>query len=135
MLNFRRWAIAFVFLAPIAIGIAAYIGLILDGTLPPPKLEVIAQTVLPMASGSVAIAIGAVALVVIICAGIAPIIYAMRSGDVLTVLISLAMTTAALAVFFTARSAIQEILAVLIYLANMVLSATVYAAHYLSRPQ
>jgi hypothetical protein len=75
------------------------------------------------------LAIGVAISVIVVCAAIAPILYAARSGDVLTVLVSIVLTTAAIAVFITSKSAIQEILAVLVYLANTVLSVTVYAAH------
>jgi hypothetical protein len=47
----------------------------------------------------------------------------------------LVLTTVAIAVFATAKSAIQEILSVLIYLANIVLSVAVYAAHRMVVPR
>ncbi len=135
-MNFaRRITIAVILLTPLIVVLAAYLGLVWEGQIAPPDLQALAQTIIPVATGSFALAIGLVLATIVVCAIIAPLLYAARSGDVLTVLISLVLTTAAIAIFFTAKSAIQEILAVLVYLANTVLSSVVYAAHHLTKDQ
>ena len=86
-----------------------------------------------MATGGLALAIGLIVATIALCAVVAPVLYAARSGDLLTVLVSLVLTATAITLFSTAESAIHEILAVLVYLANTVLAATVYAAHRIAR--
>lgn len=129
----RRITIALILIGPLVIAAAAYVGLVLDGGITPPDLQALAQSIIPVATGGFALAVGSAIAAIVVCAIIAPILYAARSGNVLTVLISLVLTTAAIAIFFTAKSAIQEILAVLVYLANTVLSTIVYAAHRIAR--
>jgi hypothetical protein len=130
---FQRVAIAVILIGPLAVVGAVYTGLVWDGKIAPPDLQALAQSIIPVATGGLALAIGLTVAVIVVCAAVAPVIYAVRSGDVLTVLVSLVLTTAAIALFFTAKSAIHEILAVLVYLANTVLSTMVYAAHRIAR--
>lgn len=133
-MNFpARVAIAAILLGPIIFAASAYIGLIADGTFQPPDLKALAQAIVPVATGGFAFAVGLAIIVIVVCAAIAPIIYSVRSGDPLTVLISLVLTTASIGVFVSAKSSIQEILAVLIYLSNTVLASIVYAAHRIAR--
>lgn len=129
----RRVLITVVVAGP---GVAAgvlYFGAVYDGHLPPPDLNAIVRLIPPIATGAAQTLIVIAVIIIIACAGVAPIIYAARSRDILTFLISLVLTTVAIGTFFSAKSAMQEILAVLIYLANTVLSAIVYAAHRISR--
>lgn len=128
----RRAIITILVIGPLAAIGAVYTSLIFDGSIPPPDVAALAQAVMPIATGGLGLAIGFALIVLISLAAIAPILYAIRSGDILTVLISLVLTTIALTAFATAKSAIQEILGVLIYLANIVLSAMVYASHKIS---
>lgn len=124
----QKWRIYALLIAPPLMAGVLYAGLVLDGTLPWLDLKALAQEVIPVASGWTAIAIGLAVLVVAACIAVAPSLYAVRSGDVLTVLMSLVLTTAAIAFFCLAKSVTDEILAVLIYLANISLSAMAYAA-------
>jgi hypothetical protein len=121
-----------VLLVPLLI-LPAYVGLIADGAVPPPDLEAIAKSVLPFAGGALAVALGLGIALIVICAVTAPILFAIRSDDPLTIAISLVLTTTAIIVFSSAKSSIHDFLAVLIYLANMVLASMVYASHHLAR--
>jgi hypothetical protein len=134
MAFWRRAIILFVLLGPPIGALIVYTGLVFDGTVTPPDFEGWAKDAVPLATGGIALAIGIAIAAIVICAIIAPLLYAARSGDVLTVLVSLVLTLAAVVIFASAKSAIQEILGVLVYLANTVLTVTVYAAHRIARP-
>ncbi len=134
-MNIQRAIIVLILLGPLIVFGAAYSGLILDGTVAPPDLRAMAQSIVPAITGTFSFSLGLTIVVLVVCSAIAPLIFAARSGDVLTVLVSVVFTAVAIATFVTAKSAIQEILAVLIYLANTVLSATIYAAHFIARPR
>jgi len=125
----QRVVIAVILIGPLVMAGALYVGLVSDGTVPPPDMQALAQAVVPVATGTLALIVGVTVATIVCCAVVAPVLFAARSGDLLTVLISLVLTTAAIALFSSAKSAIHEILAVLVYLANTVLSVTVYAAH------
>jgi Na+/H+-dicarboxylate symporter len=117
----------------IVAAVAVYAGLVWDGTLPPPDVRSLAQQVTPVAQGTLGFALGAGLVFIICCAALAPIIYAARSGDILTVLVSLVLTTAAIAALVSSRTVFDMVLGALVYLANLTLSAIVYAAHYIAQ--
>ena len=119
--------------APIIIALAVYIGLLRDGMIPPPDLALIAERLRLGTVGAGQIALVFFIVVIGIMAALAPIIYAARSHDVVTVLISLAMTGTALALMITGRSVFDEIIALMIYLANMILASIAFAAHRISK--
>jgi hypothetical protein len=102
--------IAVITIGPIAALLAAYVGLVIDGTLTPPDPEAIARSV-GFSTATAASVIFVVTLaVIVLMAAIAPIIYAIRANDITTVLIS-------------------QISALILYLANITLSAVVFASH------
>lgn len=107
--------------------IGAYVGLVLDGSVPPPDLQGIANSIVPVARGGMAAAIGLIAVVVIFCTVMAPLLFALRSADPLAIVVSLVLTVGMIGVFLSGKSVIQEILGALIYIANIILSTIVYA--------
>ena len=117
---------------PIAIA-TAYAALVWDGTIAAPDILAIAEQIAPMAQGTVAFAIGLALAAIVFCAAIARILYAARSGDGLTVAISLVLTTAALAALLSSRTVYDMTAGVLIYLSNITLSAIVYGASRITR--
>ena len=70
---------------------------------------------------------------IIIGAGVAaifvPLIYAIRAADWMTIAISFVMTGVAVALWLTSDNAIVQITGLIIYVANILLSAIVFAAH------
>lgn len=125
----RRLTVALLIAAPFVAAAAAYAGLVYDGSLPPPNYTEIAIAI--NASGATAAQMALVVGVAIIAllAILAPIIFAFRANDPVTILISLAMTGTAIAVFFMSRTVMDQISALIIFLANITLSGIVYAAH------
>lgn len=115
--------------APIVAAIAAYAGLVYDGSVPPPDLSAVAQNIdlgtKTLAQILLIIGIAAACMLAVI----APVVFSIRAADPLTILISLAMTGAAIAMLFISRTVLDQISALIIYLANITLSAIVYAAH------
>lgn len=125
----RRLTITLIILAPVIVVLPAYIALVNEGTLPPPDFAAIAESV---GLGTKTAAQGIFAVIVIVVAfmaATAPILYAIRANDVVTILISFAMTGTAFALFFLSRTALDQIIALIVYLANITLSSAVYAAH------
>jgi Ca2+/Na+ antiporter len=129
----KQWILTAVIVAPIVTFLAVYIGLISDGSVPPPDLNAIVENLQLGTVNTGNIFIVLAVIVIGVMALIAPIIYAARSHDLITFLISLAMTGCALTLIILSRSVMDQIIALIIYLANITLSAIVYAAHRLSR--
>jgi hypothetical protein len=128
-MTIKRLIIVLIIVGPTVVAIAAYIGLVVDGTLSPPDLEGIARSIGLGTATAVQVAVVLAIALVAAMAAIAPIIYAARANDVVTVLISLALTGSALGILVLSRTVLDQISALIIYLANMTLSAVVYAAH------
>jgi carbon starvation protein CstA len=131
----RQWVIAILILAPVAALLGVYVGLVKDGSLAPPDFVAIARdagfatdTVTQMVFAWIIIGSGLLAAFV-------PIIYALRARDPLTAVVSFVMTASALAMWLLSRTVIVQVSAVIIYIANITLSAIVYAAHKISSRQ
>ncbi|HZP32699.1 MAG TPA: hypothetical protein VFB23_04975 [Candidatus Acidoferrales bacterium] len=132
-MNIKRLIIVLIIVGPTVVMMAAYVGLVTDGTLPPPDLESIARRVGLGTATAAQIALALAIIVVATMAAIAPIIYAARANDIVTVLISLALTGSALGMLVLSRTVLDQISALIIYLANLTLSAVVYAAHEITK--
>jgi hypothetical protein len=125
----QRAIITIILIGPLVAAGAVYAGLVNDGTVSPPDLAALARSAMPIATDAVATLLGLAILFMIACAVLAPLIFAARSGDLLTVVVSIVLTVVALGLLATARSVVHEVLAAVVYLANIVLTATVYGAH------
>jgi hypothetical protein len=125
----KRIIIILMIIGPIVVFLAAYIGAVRDGSVPPPNWDEIARHI-DLGTTTAAATVLVLALAVIgLLAMLAPIIYAARANDPLTVFVSLAMTGTAIALMVASRTAVDQISALIIFLANITLSAVVYAAH------
>jgi hypothetical protein len=128
----KQLLISFVIAAPVAVALAVYIGLLSDGSIPPPNFAGIANNIGLGATTAAQIVLVLAILAIGVMAALAPIIYAVRSGDVVTILISLVLTGGAIVMLFISRTVMDQISALIIYLANIILSAIVYAARRIS---
>jgi hypothetical protein len=128
-MSLKQILIALAVLGPAAAAIAAYVGLVNDGTLPPPNWDAIGRIVnlstTTVATLILAVCVAAIGLLVLF----APVVYAIRAHDPITVLISLVMTGGAIAFLLQSRTVMDQISALIIFLANITLSGAVYAAH------
>lgn len=115
--------------APVLALAAAYAGLVYDGTLPAPNwpgiFQAFSTNTVSLAQVFLVVGLGIVGLLAVL----APIIFAVRASDAVTVLISLAMTGGAIAMLVMSRTVMDQISALIIFLANITLSGIVYAAH------
>jgi hypothetical protein len=128
-MTIRQLTIVVVLISPIVVFLAVYIGLVRDGTASPPDFDAIAHSIGLGTTTAAQVALALAIAVMAIMAVLAPIIFAIRANDLPTVLISIAMTGGAITMMFVSRTVMDQISALIIYLANMTLSAVVYAAH------
>jgi hypothetical protein len=125
----KRLAVTLLAVAPFLAAAAAYTGLVYDGSLPPPDWTVARDAINASAiTGGQAILFFGLALIFLL-AILAPIIFAIRANDAVTILISLAMTGGAITMLVISRTVMDQISAPIIFLANITLSGIVYAAH------
>lgn len=127
-------AIAWSMVAAVVATLLVYLSLIRDGSAVPPDINALERTIGFGTTSATAVAgtMGVVAIAGLVV--VAPIIYAVRARDILTVLVSLAITGVAAVLLIGAQSAFGQISALILYLANVTLSAAVYVAHRIAPP-
>ena len=132
MTKSRRSLITFALLCVIFVPIGVpYFALVSEGKIPPPDWNAIEQALNQAASaigGSASAAALLAIAVVVVLAAIAPIIFAARSGDVVTVLVSIVLVAATWLLVFQSRTVIDMTIAAVMYLASMTLSVLVFAS-------
>jgi hypothetical protein len=126
--------IAWSALAAVLAAVVVYLSLVRDGSAVPPDINALERAIGVGTTSSTAVA-GAVGFAVVVgLVVLAPIIYAVRAHDVLTILVSLALTGVAAVLLIGSHSAFGQISALILYLANLTLSAAVYVAHRIAPP-
>jgi hypothetical protein len=132
----RRWlnlALILTIIATAVIGaIAGYAHLVASGVLPAPTrdhMQAMQQAAEKLTSNLALLLLALLIIIPMLLAAVAPLIYAARSGDVITSVICLALTVVTWMIVFSARTSIDLCFAGLVYLAAMVLSVGVYNAN------
>lgn len=122
-------AIAIAFIAALSI---PYVALVLEGKIPPPDLAAVARsvsnTIGVVIEGGTTTAVALSFVIVAFLAAIAPIVFALRSTDIITILISFVLVTVTWFIVFNSRTSIDLALAGIVYLSSMTLSSVVFAA-------
>ncbi len=109
-----------------------YLGLVWDGQLPPPRWDAIVLGIEGVVNhsrdGAGTLLITAIAIVVLLAA-LAPLVFAIRSGDIVTILVCAVLVTLTWIIALNSRTSIDLALAGIVYLASLTLSAVVFSAH------
>lgn len=126
-MEYIRFALKFTAIALIALLVGGYCYLIYTGDIPKPDIEGLVKQVAPSmaASGSVVVvvAFGACALLT----AIAPFIYAARSGDAFTVIVSIVALVVFFAMLLSSRTVIDMVLAAIVYFTSALISVVMYS--------
>lgn len=129
-----RYIIGLGVLLALVVALTPLVSGILDGSIPPPDAQMFQR--LSEAVGQTGmVVVAAVIAIIFVLAALAPVVYAMRANDPLTVVISIVLVGITWTLVFVARTSIDTILAALIYLASMVLSVVVFAAKHIANQQ
>jgi hypothetical protein len=128
-MEYVRFAIRFTSFALLFVVAAGYAFMVYRGDLPTPDLQEIARQIAPSmsASGSV---LGAVAILCCcLLTAIAPFIYAARSGDFFTVIVSIVALVVCFALLIYSRTVIDMVLAAIIYFTSALISVVMYSTN------
>jgi len=128
-MEYIRFAVRFTAFALLSLIIGGYLLLVYRGDIPKPDLQAIANQIAPSlsAGGSVVVVVG-----IIICCvltAIAPFIYAARSGDFFTVIVSIVSLVVCFALLTTSRTVIDMVLAAIVYFTSALLSVVMYSTN------
>lgn len=126
-MEYIRFAVKFASLAFICLLAGGYVFLVYNGDLPRPDIDGIARQIAPSITtgGSTALVI-AVAVCCFLTA-IAPFIYAARSGDFFTVIVSIVSLVVCFALLTYSRTVIDMVLAAIVYFTSAFVSVVMYS--------
>lgn len=126
-MEYVRFAVKFTSLAVIALLVGVYFYLLYAGEIPKPDIDLISKQLAPsMTAGGSAIALIMVTLCVLLTA-VAPFIYAARSGDFFTVVVSIVALVLCFVLLFYSRTIIDMVLAAIVYFTSAFISVVVYS--------
>jgi hypothetical protein len=131
-MEYVRFAIKFLSFALLASIISGYAFLVYRGDVPKPNIDQIVSQLAPAfsASGST-IAVISIAACCLLTA-IAPLIYAARSGDFFTVVVSIVALVVCFALLVYSRTVIDMVLAAIIYFTSAFISVIMYSTNRIS---
>ena len=126
-MEYVRFAVKFTSLAVITLLVGVYFYLLYTGEIPKPNIDGIFNQLAPsMTTGGSAIVLIIVAACVLLTA-VAPFIYAARSGDFFTVVVSIVSLVLCFVMLFYSRTVIDMMLAAIVYFTSAFVSVVVYS--------
>ena len=126
-MEYVRFAVKFAAFAFLAAVIAGYVFMVYNGDLPKPDFEAFAKQVAPsLSTGGSATAVIAVGLCCMLTA-VAPFIYAARSGDLFTVIVSIVALVVCFVLLTFGRTVIDMVLAAIVYFTSALISVVMYS--------
>jgi hypothetical protein len=125
-MEYVRFAVKFTSLAVIILLVGVYFYLVYTGEIPKPNIEGIFNQLAPSMTTGSAIALIMVAACVLLTA-VAPFIYAARSGDFFTVVVSIVALVLCFVMLFYSRTVIDMMLAAIVYFTSAFISVVVYS--------
>jgi hypothetical protein len=111
----------------LAVIVGGYVFLVYRGDLPKPNVDAIANQIAPSLTtgGSVVVAVAVLACCFL--TAVAPFIYAARSGDFFTVIVSIVALVVFFALLAYSRTIIDMVLAAIVYFTSAFISVIMYS--------
>ncbi|MDD1534577.1 MULTISPECIES: hypothetical protein [unclassified Bradyrhizobium] len=127
-MEYVRFAVKFTAFVLLLVLVVGYAYLVSIGELPKPDFSAITQQIAP----SIATGGGTVLVLLLGVCGLltalAPVVFAARSGDAFTVMISIVSLIACLAILGASRTVIDMVLAAIVYFTSAFIAVIVFAA-------
>jgi hypothetical protein len=128
-MEYVRFAVKFISLALLAIVVGGYVFLVWHGDVPRPDVDAIADQIAPSMSKGGSAIVGLAILVCCVLTAIAPFVYAARSGDFFTVIVSIVALVACFALLSFSRTVIDMVLAAIVYFTSAFISVIMYSTN------
>ncbi|KJC52192.1 hypothetical protein [Bradyrhizobium sp. LTSP857] len=128
-MEYVRFAVKFTSLALLFVTAVTYAFLVYNGDIPKPDFDAVVKLLTPsIATGGSAIVAFAIAACFFLTA-IAPFIYAARSGDFFTVIVSIVALVVCFALIAASRTVIDVVLAAIVYFTSALISVVMYSTN------
>jgi hypothetical protein len=124
-----RFAVRLIVVIAVAGAAILYGFLIYNGDIPAPDLRGLIETISPKLAVGTSQALFLVIAISFLLAAISPFVYAARSGDPFTILVSIVALVAVVALLVGSRTVIDMILAAIVYFTSAFISVIVYATN------
>jgi len=126
-MDYLRFAVKFTSLAILCVLVGGYVWLVYNGDVPRPDLDAFVKQVAPsLQTGGSVVAALAIAVCFFLTA-IAPLVYAVRSGDFFTVLVSIVALVVCFAMLVYSRTVIDMVLAAIVYFTSAFISVVMFS--------
>jgi hypothetical protein len=122
---FKYLIVTCVLIGTVILALGGYMELVKAGKAPQPSAEGLDI----FAGNAVRVAFWAALGVVVVCAAIAPVLFAIRSEDGLTIIVSIVLVVVTWSAVIFSRTVIDLAVASVVYLASMVLSVAVFGVN------
>lgn len=128
-MEYVRFTVKFASLALFCTLVGGYVFLVYNGDIPRPDLDALAKQIAPsLQTGGSAIA----GLAIVVCCfltAVAPFVYAARSGDFFTVIVSLVALVVCCTLLLYSRTVIDLVLAAIVYFTSAFISVIMYSTN------
>ena len=131
-MEYVRFAIKFTSLALLVSIIGGYAYLVQRGDVPKPDIDAVMAQIAPSVSTGGSTIAGIAIAVCFLLTALAPFIYAARSGDFFTVVVSIVALVVCFALLAYSRTVIDMVLAAIIYFTSAFISVVMYSTNHIA---
>lgn len=131
-MEYFRFAVKFTSLALLTLIAGGYVFLVYRGDIPKPDFDAFANQVAPSLSTGGSAAAGIAIILCGILTALAPFIYAARSGDFFTVIVSIVALVVCFALLAYSRTVIDMVLAAIVYFTSAFISVVMYSTNQIT---
>ncbi|MGY3452487.1 hypothetical protein [Bradyrhizobium sp. USDA 4353] len=132
-MEYIRFAVKFASIAVLVALASLYAYLVLNGDIPAPDLEAIGRKIAPSLAVGVSVALVLVIAVCAVLAAVAPFVFAARSGDIFTIVVSVVALVLCFALLINSRTVIDQVLAGIIYFTSAIVSVVMYSTNRIAQ--
>ncbi|MDI3564206.1 hypothetical protein [Bradyrhizobium sp. Arg816] len=126
-MEYVRFAVKFTSFALIALLIGGYGYLVYTGDIPKPDVDAIVRQVAPSMTTGGSVIVGIAIAVCVFLTAIAPFIYAARSGDAFTIIVSIVALIVCFVMLASSRTVVDMVLAAIVYFTSALISVVMYS--------
>jgi hypothetical protein len=126
-MEYVRFAVKFTSLALLCALVGGYFFLVYNGDVPKPDIDALAKQIAPSLQTGGSVLVGLAIAVCFFLTAIAPFVYAARSGDFFTFIVSIVALVVCCAMLVYSRTVIDMVLAAIVYFTSAFISVVVYS--------
>ncbi|GLH75597.1 hypothetical protein SSBR45G_05050 [Bradyrhizobium sp. SSBR45G] len=132
-MEYIRFAVKFASIAVLVALASLCAYLVMNGDIPAPDIEAIGKKIAPSLAVGASVALVLVIAVCAVLTAVAPFVFAARSGDIFTIVVSVVALVLCFTLLINSRTVVDQVLAGIIYLTSALVSVVMYSTKVISR--